>query len=73
MDIKYNVVAAELDSQGFDMRKRVRMTSHKSAWGLHSFDPRYETAMNVQDEIVKARGRLHGEHARNFPRHAMGC
>lgn len=73
MDIKYNVVAAELDSQGFDMRKRVRMTSHKSAWGLHSFDPRYETAMNVQDELGKARGRLSGEHARSFPRHATHC
>lgn len=58
VDRKYNVVVAELDSQGFDMRKRVKMTSHKSAWGLHTFDPRYETAMNDQDEIVKARGRL---------------
>lgn len=64
MDIKYNVVAAELDSQGFDMRKRVKMTSHKSAWGLHSYDPKYETAMNVQDEIGKARGGLSGDHAR---------
>ncbi|KAG6354680.1 hypothetical protein INS49_004698 [Diaporthe citri] len=58
VDVKYNVVAAELDSQGFDMRKRVRMTNHKSAWGLHSFDPRYETAMNVQDEIEKARDQV---------------
>lgn len=58
VDIKYNVVAAELDSQGFDMRKRVRMTGHKSAWGLHSFDPRYETAMDVQNEIGKARDQV---------------
>lgn len=31
------MVAAELDSQGFDQRKRVKMTNHKSVWGLHSF------------------------------------
>lgn len=57
MDVKYNVVAAELDSQGFDMRKRVKMTSHKSAWGLHSFDPRCETAKNDHNEIGIARGK----------------
>lgn len=74
VDRKYNVVAAELDSQGFDMRKRVKMTSHKSAWGLHTFDPRYEAAINDQGEIAKARGRLFfRDNVRSLPCHAKHC
>lgn len=56
------------------MRKRVKMTTNTSAWGLHTFDPRYETAMDVQDEIVKARGRLStGDDARSFPYFTLRC
>ncbi|KAK2606792.1 hypothetical protein N8I77_005518 [Diaporthe amygdali] len=55
VDTKYNDVAAELDSQGFGERKRAKMTSHKAAWGLPSFDPRYRTAMTDQYDIGKAR------------------
>lgn len=74
VDRKYNVAAAELDSQGFDMRKRVKMTSHKSAWGLHAFDPRYEAAMSDQDEIAKARGRLFSrDNVRSLSCHAKHC
>lgn len=74
VDLKYNVVAAELDSQGFDARKRVKMTNPTSAWGLHTFDPRYETATSDQGEIGKARGRLpSGGDPRSFPRLAMRC
>lgn len=59
VDIKYNVVTAELDSQGFDQRKRVKMTTYKSIWGLHNFNPKHESAMDIQNEIVKARGKFY--------------
>lgn len=57
VDIKYNVVAAELESQGFDMRKRVKFADTKSACSSHSFDHRYDTATNGQGELRKARGK----------------
>lgn len=58
VDTKYKVATAEIASQGFGARKRVKMTSPNSTWGLPGFDPRYEAETDVQDEIQKARGKL---------------
>lgn len=58
VDTKYNVVTAEIASQGFGARKRVKMASPSNTSDLPSFDPRYEAETDIQDEIQNARGKL---------------
>ncbi|KAG8164035.1 hypothetical protein KVR01_005953 [Diaporthe batatas] len=42
VDTKYNMVVAELKSQGVGGRKRARTTNYKSVYGPATFDPKYE-------------------------------
>ncbi|KAI3394665.1 hypothetical protein diail_2475, partial [Diaporthe ilicicola] len=55
VDTKYNTVVAELESQGFGGRKRVKMSSHKRVWGLSKFDIAYETEKTDNYDIGRAR------------------